>query len=218
MGPTDPSRHAVVADLRFRGSADVLPTKRGLDDVAVLARRVADAGGFDDIYHDNQWRTLLTALVYHAEMPKARLVNVGYAGQSQALGGLEGQPVNDMTIAQVQYYTEHPDVRPEGVSPYATRLADTFNEWLERWLLVVEWLQLEAADGKRVGIVTHNRNIHALSSLGPFGTIDPDKMNQSGPAPNTIHMYEDGQVREWGGEWLRPAVYFVRHAETSWNR
>src|SRR5512135_2381932 len=141
----------VVADLRFRGSADVLPTKRGLEDVIPLAQRVAEMGGFDAIYHDNQWRTYLTALVYHGEMPRAQLVNVGYAGQSQALGALEGQPVNGETISRVQYYTEHPDIRPEGVSPYATRPADTFNEWVERWLCVVEWLQLEAREGKRVG-------------------------------------------------------------------
>lgn len=182
-----------------------------------MARRVALRGGFDVIAHDNQWRTMLTALVYHGAMPQAQLVNVGPFGQSQALGALEGQPVNDETIAKVQYYTEHPDVRPEGGSPYSTRPPDTFREWADKWFELVGELKEEASVGKAVAIVTHNRNIHALSSQDAFGGIDANKMNAPGPAPNTIHILEDGRTREWDGEWIKPGVYLVRHAETGWN-
>lgn len=174
-------------------------------------------GGFDLIYHDNQWRTLLTALVYHGEMPRAVLVDLGTDGQSQALGALEGQEVSPETIAAVQYYVEHPDERPKGLSPYGTRPGDTFSEWSRRWFCVVERLRAQAALGKRVACVTHNRNIHALDSLSLMGTIDPARMNQAGPAPNTIHRLEGDGVREWKGEWIRAGVYLVRHAETDWN-
>lgn len=182
-----------------------------------LARQVADRGGFDVIYHDNQWRTLLTALVYHAEMPKALLVNLGADGQSQALGQLEGRPVTPETIALVQYYTEHPNERPPGRSLYSGREGQPFGEWARQWFRVVSELSRQARLGKRVAIVTHNRNIHALACLGPGGSLDPVAMNQPGPAPNTIHYSTDDGLREWKGEWIRPAIYYVRHAETEWN-
>jgi len=150
-------------------------------------------------------------------MPRAVLVNVGADGQSQALGALEGEPVNAQTVAAVQFYTEHPGERPPGLSRYSTRPPDTFGEWSERWFGIVRELGRQAALGKRVAIITHNRNIHALASLGAEGRIDPDLMNQAGPGPNTIHMMTDQGLKEWGGEWIRAGVYLVRHAETTWN-
>lgn len=207
----------VLTDRRFRGSADILPSKAGLSDVESLARQVAECGGFDLIYHDNQWRTLLTALVYHAEMPKTLLVNVGAAGQSQALGELEGADVTPETIALVQHYTENPDVRPPGMSRYSGRPGQPFGEWARQWLGVVGELTRQAEMGKRVAIVTHNRNIHAMDSLGSNGLPDPAKMNHAGPGPNTIHYSAGGRLLEWKGEWIRPGVYYVRHAETEWN-
>lgn len=206
-----------ITDRRFRGSADVLPSKSGLADVEVLARYVADRGGFDVIYHDDQWRTFLTALVYHAEMPHALFVNLGRDGQSQALGELEGAEVTGETVAVVQHYTQHPDERPPGRSRYSGREAQTFGEWVRQWFRVVSELSRQAALGKRVAVVTHNRNIHAVACVGPGGTLDPNLMNQPGPAPNTIHYSTDEGLREWRGEWIRPAVYFVRHAATEWN-
>lgn len=150
-------------------------------------------------------------------MPRAVLVDVGSDGQSQALGTLEGQPVNSETVAAVQYYTEHQDERPPGISPYSTRPPDTFREWSERWFRIVRELGRQAAMGKRVAIVTHNRNIHALASLDAEGQIDPDLMNQAGPGPNTIHVMTDQGLKEWKGEWIGSGVYLVRHAETTWN-
>lgn len=182
-----------------------------------LAQKVAESGGFDVIYHDNQWRTFLTALVYHGEMPRALLVNVGLDGQSQALGSLEGEMVTPQTIAAVQYFTEHPDERPPGLAPCSTRLPDTFGEWARRWFAIVEELGRQALLGKRVAIVTHNRNIHALASLDVDGDVDSDLMNQAGPGPNTIHTMTDQGLKEWDGSWIKPGVYLVRHAETAWN-
>lgn len=150
-------------------------------------------------------------------MPRALLVNVGQDGQSQALGILEGAPVNPGTIGAVQYYTEHSDERPPGRSAYSGRPADTFGEWARRWFAVVRELSRQAALGKRVAIVTHNRNIHAMASLDAEGQIDPELMNQAGPGPNTVHVMTDTGLKEWNGEWIRPGVYLVRHAETDWN-
>ena len=69
MGTEDQDKPSRVA--RFRGSVDILPKKEGFEDVVWLARRLAARGGFDVIYHDDQWRTFLTALVYSSVMPKA---------------------------------------------------------------------------------------------------------------------------------------------------
>jgi len=207
----------VVTDLRFRGSADVLPKREGFGDVMSLARMVRDRGGFDVIYHDSQWRTFLTAIIYSSVIPWAEIRNVGICGQSQALGELEGQPVNAETIARAQYYTENPDVVPTGRSPVSTRDPESFNAFLARWFDLVEELEDEASVGKRVALVTHNRNIHLMDSLAGDGSVDTERMNAPGPAPNTIHRLEPYSVVEWTGEWIREGVYFIRHAETSWN-
>jgi broad specificity phosphatase PhoE len=182
-----------------------------------LARRVKDRGGFDVIYHDNQWRTFLTALVYSAIMPEAKIANVGMCGQSQALGELEGQPVNEDTIARMQHFIVNPNERPPGRSSCSTRDGETFTEYRTRWLDLVEDLNDEASVGKRVAIITHNRNIHMLDSLGPGGEVDLHLMNAPGPAPNTIHRLEGAGVKEWNGSWIKEGVYLIRHAETEWN-
>lgn len=211
---TEPA--VLVSDLRFRGSADVLPKREGFDDVVRLARMAKDRGGFDVIYHDSQWRTFLTAIIYSSVIPWAKIKNIGTCGQSQALGELEGQPVNAETISRTQYLTEHPDEIPPGRSSCSTRDGESFNHFLERWFDLVEELEDEASVGKRVALVTHNRNIHLMDSLRTDGTVDTEQMNAPGPAPNTIHRLDRG-VREWTGDWIREGVYFIRHAETSWN-
>lgn len=210
---------------RFRASVNIPLTPQGRLQAEAQGRQFAKLGGFNEIYHDNQIRTKDTALAFKKAMPDAKIVDLGERAQSQALGHFEGEPVNARTLAEMQRLVENPDERPTGRNPESTRDPETFNEFLKRYLPVIDELHARAEkEGIAIALVTHNRNIQTenarLAKEGEEGrgrSVDPEVMKQPGPDVGTVNKVIDHATQDWTGKKLEPGLYLVRHAQTAWN-
>ncbi len=211
---------------RFRASIDIPATPEGLAEFRPIAEKLAAHGGLDEIYHDDQQRTIETAKVLQEVMPGATLHDVGTAGQSQALGKWEGQPVDEKALATMRHLVENPDVVPSDRSPDSTRDGESFNQYLDRFLPLVDALKKKAeAEGKAIGLVTHNRNIQTINArLAEAGAknlygkrVDESVMDQPGPEVGTVNKVIDHATEDWSEKKITPGLYLIRHARTAFN-
>lgn len=220
MAPPPPAREE-----KFRASVDIPLNAEGKAEAEAQAKQLASLGGFDEIYHDNQKRTKETAGAFKRAMPKAVLRTTGVRSQSQALGQFEGQPVTPETLAAMQDMVENPDKRPGPGGPESTRKPETFNEFLQRYLPLVDELHAKAQkEGKAIALITHNRNIITedarLAKQGEEGrgrSVDPEVMRGKGPETGSVNKVIDHATEDWTGKPIDPGLYLIRHAQTDWN-
>ena len=210
---------------RFRASTDIPPTPDGLRKFSAQAKNWASHGGFDEIYHDGLIRTKKSADLMKQAMPKAKVI-LDPRSKAQSLGQMEGKPVNAENLAKTQHWVEHPEIRPPGKSAYSGLPGETFNEFSKRYFPMVDELHDRAkAKGLKIAIVTHNRNIQTenarIAEQGAQGRgtkIDPEVMNEAGPATGTAHKVIDHATQPWDNKKIVPGLYLVRHAQTAWNK
>ncbi len=182
---------------RWRGMIDVPPTHEGLVQAAQLGHSLP----LDYIYHDHLSRCAETAYALDPE------VTVETAGPRPWHMGpdFEGKEITEESLDRCRYLVKI-EYRPFG--------GESFGGWYCDW---TSWLDsIEQQPIRKVGIVTHNRNIQALYSRHN-GVFYPHLYDVDGPSFLTVHVYSKGHIAPWNGKAVPPGIYILRHCETEWG-
>ena len=188
---------------RWRGEIDVPLTAAGLGTAYALGAKLSEAGGLSLCFHDWLSRCRNTAEAVCSETIESHGPRPWRMGPA-----FEGHPITRLSINYAQFLAEHPEATPQGGEP--------FGRWYAEWM---EWLSgdsLPVEYGAKLGIVTHNRNLQAISST-VNGHFDAGLYNCDGPGFCTVHFYKDGKLMPWNEKTLMPGVYLIRHGETSFG-
>ena len=185
---------------RFRGSIDVALNEAGWIAAIKAGFRLRDCG-FKLIVHDWQQRTLNTAKCIQLFHETSELAQ--HSVHSQQLGWLEGRRVTPDSLNVMKHYVSQPNLIPhpgcEGSLP-----PQSFYEWLNEWFWIYDNLKRDAETGKyRTLIVTHNRNIAAISArVGKW--VDFKAFDAPGPRPCEVVECSD-------------YLSMIRHGDTDWG-
>lgn len=212
----------------IRGSANIPLSEEGKQHAVQLGQQLAQAGGLDLIRSSDLARTRETAQAL-AQATGAQLAPPTPGLRSWALGDLEGQPSTPETDALVEHHINAaPDEPLPGQGPVSVQPGESFNQFKQRVLPVIQQVQQEwAADPrKRIALVTHNRDeklIRGWLHAGGGADVDKRVFNDPGGEPGSIaRMVPIGQ--KWRVEPFDPAthatgpgIYLVRHCDTDWN-
>lgn len=184
---------------RWRGERDVPLNANGRRQVAELTERIKAAGGLDIVHHDWLSRDVDTAFHLANSLLTSRGPRPWKMGRK-----FEGNPITRESIRHAQWLVENPRVRPDG--------GETFWGWRRHWTHFLASLKPD----RKIGVVTHNRNIQLLYSMR-CGRFDPKKYNCDGPPFCSVHVYDGHSICAWDGSPLTPGIYLIRHGETEWG-
>jgi len=120
----------------------------------------------------------------------------------------EGKPITEDSLQMARRYIMEPCITPLG--------GEAFHYWYTRWIEWVRDLDRICPANKRVGVVTHNRNIQALYATGPDGRFNYEKYDCAGPDFCSAHLYHKGYIAPWNGN-LVNGLYMIRHSETEFG-
>jgi broad specificity phosphatase PhoE len=178
-------------------------TPQGFFEATQLGDKIKAAGGFDFVYHDGLQRCYQTAIRLCSQARKdfgPRPWNMGPEFQ--------GKPITKDSLARARDYitTNHGSHPPGG---------ESFNDWYGDWMTFLA-VQEYAHFGKKVGIVTHNRNIQTVYSI-QGGQFSYKLYDCEGPGFLSVHVVDRGEIAPWNEKEIRPGIYLIRHAATSWG-
>ena len=180
---------------RWRGSIDVPLTYEGYAEATNIYLPLSV------VYHDSLSRCRDTAECLAPDMMiESRGPRPWRMGTQ-----FEGKEITEESIRHAQCLVSNPWDCPYDGEP--------FGRWYEMWLA---WISRVQHGGKAIGVVTHNRNIQALYATHEGGLV-PRLYNVDGPGFLTVHVYDRGHIAPWGGRWVPPGIYLIRHGETSFG-
>jgi len=222
---------------RFRGSSDIPLAPEGVAKARALAKEIAKKGGLDYIYASKMKRTARTAEI----LSNATGAKIVWTEEfvDWALGGLEGKPVNDETIAiQNEFLLDKPDTKVLGRGPLSTRDGESFNAFRKRGTKytmddVIPRAEKEP-DVRRAYIVNFRfiKLVKAWIKAGADkdGSIDTDEMvkylknNDSPPGSIAKLVVGEGdkpklqEIDIFDVPKLDGNVFLIRHSTTAWNK
>jgi broad specificity phosphatase PhoE len=168
-----------------------------------LGLDLRNLGRFDKVYHDGFQRSLVTAR------------NLGCSDVKKHFGPrpwhmgptFEGKEITEQSIERVRSYIDSGLPPPKG---------ETFYEWYSEWMTFLD-VQGHPPVDKKIGIVTHNRNIQAVYATHR-GRFHYPVYDCIGPDFLTIHVYQQGHIAPWNGKTLTNGIYLIRHGETEFGQ
>lgn len=184
---------------KWRGTLDVPPTEDGL----WSALKLMPLLWLDMVYHDNLSRCRRTAEVLVADKDRRHQTN---GSRPWNMGPVfEGQEITEASLNRCRHLVNTPTAMPYQ--------GESFGRWYSDWM---EWIWKIEPANKRIGVITHNRNIQALYATHNY-IFYPHLYDTKGPAFLTVHVYQNGHIAPWNGLVVPDGVYIIRHAETSYG-
>lgn len=212
----------MASNERVRGSSEIPLSGEGREQAMKIA--VTNSGRFNKIYASSLSRTKDTAAALMATNPKAQ-VRVTDELHPWRLGGDEGKPVDDVLPDMLDRIQNRPgESSRKGRGPLSTKDGESFNDFKDRAIDATRSILDDHKPGERTAIVTHYRNIRAVSSWLKNGAptnkeIDTDHMMEKGDSkPGDMFFIHPGTkslMKVDSAE--QPGVYMIRHGITAWN-
>lgn len=215
----------------IRGSFDVPLSSKGKEQAEELAKRFKAKGGLDSIDVSNLHRAVQTAEAI-SKATDIPISNKAKDLRPWSLGSIEGQPTLKVLDKIHRYITKQPNVKVPGMGEKSTSPGESFIDFKRRTLggLKKRLQVLKSDPSKRIGLVTHYRDLRLAQSWANKGFPDSMEINSkmmtekgddpptsvhrifwlgSSPKMQKVDMKSNGKLP--GG------LYLIRHGATALN-
>lgn len=217
-----------------RGSSDVPETPEGRQQADDMGRAFAARGGVDLIIGNRGLQRVAGMMDGIARWnPDAAIIDSGEVFDPWHLGGLEGQPTEDVLPEMQRLIKDAPDETPPGRGARSTADGESFNHFKGRWLSGLRTLMRHSLrqPSKKIALVTHYRGLKLAESWARAGmpandgihtghmlekgTNEPGSVLRLAPHKSDKWSLSNAHLRQ--SEPLKPGIYITRHGKTAWN-
>jgi len=206
----------------FRGSWDIPLNSQGVLDALTVGSRTKNK--WDTIYHSDLVRTTRTAKCVAKYSPQAQLISAPKL-RPMHLGSLEGKPVTDSRIKEMNdYILKTPDKPLPGISSKSGEKGESLNQFKNRVLGLFKKLESKTSKDERILIVTHYRDLRLIQSWLDKGEPDDLSINlkmftTKGPEKPADLFWFDKDDREFvkSENAYENGLFLMRHGSTSAN-